>query len=250
LKQKAVIMGASFRDLIVWQRAFDYNYDVLAAIPQRLREERESAADLSAEEIGWIIHDELLMLWLVTYPWPSRCLRECRISGDSPNIVNINDPNEEQLFRKGRCKNDRQDNRGSAEWSFRFSPQEVPLRRPVRGPLPQRLVPLLELYLKYRRHLVRGKDSGTLFLSRTSRAYSRYGFSDHVCDITDRLVAARVPPGAFRDVFSYHWLDKHPGQYAALASILWKSIPGVRCRFDRDYRAAHPESIHAKKHYA
>lgn len=69
------------------KRAFNYDYETLSTIPGAIRKNRDSREDLSREEKGWMIHDELLMLWLTTYPWPPRCLRECRIGGDNPNLV-------------------------------------------------------------------------------------------------------------------------------------------------------------------
>jgi hypothetical protein len=69
------------------KRAFNYDYATLSTIPKNIRALRSTAKGLSETEKGWMIHDELLMLWLLTYPWPPRCLRECRIVGDHANLI-------------------------------------------------------------------------------------------------------------------------------------------------------------------
>jgi hypothetical protein len=216
------------------ERAFDYDYDTLAAIPQMIREKRESAKDISDEEIGWMIHDELLILWLVTYPWPPRCLRECRIFGDHPNLMRGSD--RIHLVSNKRRNPDIKDMVCSDKWFFRFDAEEVPKRRAVRGPVPLKLVPLLNLYHEYRPFLIRENDPGTLFLNRYGEELVSSTFILLVGDITERYVGKRIPPSAFRDIFSYDWLNKHRGDYLTVASIRWESVHGVRFHFDPQYR--------------
>ncbi|HUV69912.1 MAG TPA: hypothetical protein VMW15_09645 [Terracidiphilus sp.] len=67
-------------------RAFDYDYYAIDRLPEMMRERRESDSSRCDEEIGWMLHDEFLMQWLKAYPVPPRCMYECRIDGDNPNL--------------------------------------------------------------------------------------------------------------------------------------------------------------------
>ena len=200
-------------------RAFDYNMDALRSIPEMLRERRESAKGLSRAQKGWLIHDEFLMLFLAKYPWPPRCLRECRVTGDSPHLT-------KKSLGDGLPK----------EWYFYFHPEEVPRRRLAKGPLPKKLVPMLNLYLRYRRHLLKGKKTTTLFLNRNGDPLTQLRFTLLVCKITRSTVGRPVPPAGFRDARGYEWLAKHPGDYSTLASQRWESEYWVKMHFDRDFR--------------
>jgi len=216
------------------ERAFDYDYDTLAAIPQMIRERREAAKGISDEALGWMIHDELLILWLVTYPWPPRCMSECRILGEHPNLMEGSD--RIHLQPSNRKNTDIADLVCSDELFFSFGAEEVPKRRAVRGPVPQKLVPLLKQYLECRQLLTQRKGPNTLFLNRCGEELVSSTFRLLVCDITERYVGKRILPSAFREIFSYNWLNKKPGDYATLASIRWESVHGVRFHFDPQYR--------------
>jgi hypothetical protein len=203
------------------ERAFDYDMETLSTIPDLIRKERELAKGLTEREKGLSIRDETLTLFLVGYPWPPRCLRECSIEGIARNL-------EKKSKTEGAPK----------EWHFYFRPEEVPQRRLAKGPLPKKLVPQLDLYLKYRSRLLRGKDPGTLFLNENGRPFSSGRLYVLVCKITRNFVGRRVPPVAFRDAHAYDWLLKHKGDYGTLASLRWESEYCVRMRFDRDFRNA------------
>jgi site-specific recombinase XerD len=99
-----------------------------------------------------------------------------------------------------------------------------------------RLVPLLELYLKHRRYLLQGRSTCTLFLNRAGGEMSDQALGRLVGDITEEFVHHRVTPTAFRPIFAYHWLQRHPRDYTNLASILWEGLPAIKLRFDREYR--------------
>lgn len=146
------------------------------------------------------------------------------------------------------------DNFQSEEWFFRFSAEEVPWQRPVNGPLPQRLVSLLNLYLQYRPHLFQEKDPGTLFLNRNGGTLTAGTLQSLVGDITERHVGKRIPPIAFRDIFAYFWLTRsvEPKEdlYASLASIRWESVHGVRTRFDPQYQRLVRSKSNARKRAA
>jgi len=201
------------------RRAFGYDMDSLRSIPAQLEERRQAAKGLSRIEKGWLIHDELLMLFLTTYPWPPRCLRECRVSGESPNLMKKS-PGDD-LPR---------------QWHFYFHPEEVPRRRLAKGPLPKKLVPMLNSYMRYRRALLQGKMADTLFLNRNGEPLTQLRFTLLVCKITRSTLGKAVPPIGFRDAHGYDWLVRKPGDYGTLASLRWESEYWVRMHFDRDFR--------------
>lgn len=201
------------------ERAFDYNMATLRLIPDMLRERRESAKGLTRIKKAWMIHDELLMLFLTTYPWPPRCLRECRVSGDSPNLMKKSPGDGLQKV-----------------WYFYFHPEEVPRRRLATGPLPKKLVPTLNLYLRYRRDLVKDTKVNTLFLNRTGEPLTQLRFVLLVKKLTRSTVGKPVPPIGFRDAHGYEWLVKKPGDFGTLASLRWETEYWVKMRFDRDFR--------------
>jgi hypothetical protein len=207
------------------RRAFDYDYDTVATIPKQICEERLVAKNLGVRERERRIMCEFLMLFLVTCPWPVQCLASCTVFSDSAN-----------LYMK------------DGQWYFRFGALEVSFRRAGKGPLAQRLVPLLELYLKYR-----GDEPGPLFRTKRGLAFTSSRLSALIEDLTEAYVDARVPGSDFRDIFGYWWLLNHtlPEGYFSLARILWISDHACRMRYDKDYRRAyrakHPEGARRRR---
>jgi hypothetical protein len=100
------------------------------------------------------------------------------------------------------------------------------------------LAPLLEAYVdRYRPLLVGGVDPGTLFLNRHGGIMTKDTFARHIGDITAHYGHRRVSPSAFQAIFGLHWLERNPGRFEALATILWWNISSVRARFDPEYRS-------------
>lgn len=203
------------------KRAFDYDMETLSTIPAIVRNERESSVHLSKRDKARSIRDQFLAFFLVKYPWPSRCLRECRIGGKSPN-----------LYKKSRTKG------APKEWYFYFRPEEVPRRRLAKGWLPKVLVPLLNLYLKFRRYLQKGNDPGRLLLNNDGGALSETRFYLLVCKISEDSIGTPVPPTGFRDAYGYDRLVNHNDDFGTLASLRWETEYWVRMKFDRDFRNA------------
>ncbi|MFP5234317.1 MAG: hypothetical protein ACLGSD_00320 [Acidobacteriota bacterium] len=206
-------------------RAFNYDYDSLETIPVQIRDERIAKLNLSHREREWMIMCEFLMLFLVTAPWPLHCLANCRVYSENAN-----------LFEK------------DGRWFYRFTALEVPFRRAATAPLPERLVPILRLYLKYR-----GNSPGPLFRTRRGLAFSSDRLSALIQDLTEHYVGERVPGSSFRDIYAYWWLLNHPGVngYVSLARILWISDHACRLRYDKAYRdayrKAHPEGARRRR---
>ena len=192
-------------------RAFNYDYDAVETIPAMILGKRMETEDLSDREREWSIQCEFVMLFLVTDPWPLQCLAHCTVYSEGANLYE----------KDGR-------------WFFRFHALEVPFRRAAQGPVAQRLVPLLRLYLKYR-----GDQPGPLLRNRKGGAFTSARLSELVKDLTETYVQSRVPASSFRDIFAYWWLFNNPdlNGYTSLAQILWISIHACRMRYDKDYRA-------------
>ena len=125
-------------------RALNYDYDAVKTIPEKILGKRMEAEDLSQREREWSIQSEFVMLFLVTDYWPVHCLALRRVYSEGANLYEEN----------GR-------------WFFRFHALEVPFRRAAKAPFPQRIVPLLRLYLKYR-----GDQPGPLLRARDGGAFT------------------------------------------------------------------------------
>ena len=138
-------------------------YEVIRDIPARIRERREElGVQLSERQLAFLVHDELLVLWLVTLLWRQRNIRECRIGENLykapfPPLVNMAIPE----WARESIKS----NPHAEFWQFRFREQGTKTGNEVRSILPHRLVPLLEEYLeRHRPAILRGFDPGNLFL--------------------------------------------------------------------------------------
>jgi hypothetical protein len=57
------------------------------AIPSLIRKERLRHKQMKPRDYASSVRDELLMQWLIVLPWRQKNIRECRISGKSPNLV-------------------------------------------------------------------------------------------------------------------------------------------------------------------
>ena len=219
-------------------RTFDYNYGAIDHLPEMMAERRESESSHSEVEIGWMLHDEFLMGWLGYYPLPPRCMYECRIHGDRPNLFRASEHPDlvPECLRRTKISYLLSDDM----WVLLFAAEEVPNRNPWEGPLPDQLVPGLVRFLKYRPKLVQGKDDpGTLFLNRDGGALNAVTLGKLVGNISERYLGKRIAPSAFKDIAAYRHLDRRPKDYSTLASLQNKSVHGVRMRYDRKYRLEH-----------
>jgi hypothetical protein len=224
-------------ELRLRRRTKEVGYDLLASMLEQMGSERHALSNPTAEELAWRVHDELLILWITTFPWYPRCIREARVLGSSPNIFKVPAPLIDATaippWAIAECGRNAQ----STFWQFRFATAETPNRKEVNGFLPRRLILLLEEYLSlHRKYLVRDSDPKTLFLDRVGGAMSQLSFMQRIGILTERYLQKKITPEAFRAIFAYHWLDQHPGDYERLAGILWMEIPSVKSRFDPKYR--------------
>jgi hypothetical protein len=229
-------------------RAFDYDYDTIDHLPELMQKRRESDSSRSKVEIGRMLHDECLMGWLGYYPLPPRCMYECRINGDNPNLFRASDY--PHLVPDSIARTKHLHLVSDDMWVLRFAAEEVPNREPIDGPLPDQLVPALIRYRQYRSLLIHGEDPGTLFLNRDGGALRASTFSKLVGNISESYLGKRIPPSAFRDIAAYKYLSWKPGDYYTLASLLCQSEHNVRMRYDLKYRREHSSKPHCAGHAA
>ena len=218
-------------------RAFDYNYTAAADLLVDMKERRESDRSRSQLEIDWMLHDECLMQFLEGYPLPPRCMFECRINGDNPN-----------LFRAKVYPHLMPDSLANTKnpyllsddmWVLRFNAEDIPYHNPIIGPLPDQLVPGLVRFLESRERLVVRGDPGTLWLNRDGGSLNATTFCKLVRNICESYLKHRIPPSAFQDIAAYRLLADNPEDYSTLASLRCRSEHSVKMRFDRKYRNAH-----------
>jgi integrase len=225
------------------RRTKEVGYDLLSSMLEQMSSERHALKEPSDEELAWRVHDELLILWMTTFPWFPRCIREARLLGDEPNIFNLPAPDIGGTGIPPWAVAECEDNPRSTFWQFRFTTLETPNGMRVNGFLPRRLILLLEEYVSlHREYLVRDSDPGTLFLDRFGGMMSPLSLMQRVGILTERYIQKKVTPEAFRAIYAYWWLDKRPGDYDVLGGILWMEAASVKSRFDPKYRSGRRRS--------
>jgi hypothetical protein len=141
--------------------------------------------------LAQLVHDQLLILWLLTLPWRQRNLRECKLGhnlfrAELPGMIaNKTVP----MWVVEKLKT----NPGEKVWQFRFTSDETKARRPVWAILPKLLVALLEEYLeKYRPVLLAaGSDVSNLFLNRKGGRLTKAQVGSLVSNLTLKYTGQR-----------------------------------------------------------
>ena len=216
-------------------------YEKLAQIHSAIRRMRLRSRHLSQRAKARLVHDELLMRWLVVFPWYPRCLRECRIGFPSGNVFKAEVP-QGALFKLTASveKALAQDPRAKL-WQFHFRAKETPDGHEVRGLLPSVLVRPLEIYLrKYRPSLLSADSTDNLFVNPTGGSLTSHQLTQTVGRLTARHLGKWVAPSAFRPAFGRYWLGVHPGDFHTLGAILWTNFTHVKQQFDPNYREWRP----------
>jgi integrase len=194
-------------------------YDVVAAIPNTIRGERQKLAGVFPKQIARLVRDELLMRWLTILPWRQRNIRECKINvhiykRELPPMGGIETPRWVQENTRTNLQ--------ETFWQFEFRESETKNGERVLGILPRQLVPLLEEYLEHHRPLLlTDSDPGNLFLAKNGAPLDEKGVCELVEDLTVRYARKRVTPHLFRDIFAFKWLQDHPTDYLTLSKHLW-----------------------------
>ena len=197
-------------------------YDVLAAIPGKIHAKRKEAASRGEEHLARLVMEELMMSWLLVFPWRQRNLRECRVAGPDPNLFKGKVPEFSDIDKPVWVLNEEAKNSNAEFWQVRFAPEETKTASPVHTLVPRQLVPLLEEYLSdYRPVLMKGRSWDTLFIMPEADTVSDSLARDSVSDLTLRYGGRRVTPHLFRDVVAFAWLKAHPKDYLTLSKMLW-----------------------------
>jgi site-specific recombinase XerD len=80
-----------------------------------------------------------------------------------------------------------------------FPADEVKNNQPIEFEVYQPLVPVLDRYLEYHRHLLlQGQDSDFLWISKLGRPIKPHHVSERITKVTNRLLGKRISPHLFR----------------------------------------------------
>lgn len=214
------------------------NYKELLVAIRRMKEARLAAEGNGSEkQVAWLVHDQLLLMFLVLGLWPRQCVRGCRISGDNPNLFKgplrpEDVPADLQPWASELLK----ENRELHLWQYRFTSKELPRRGAIHGVVHNFLLPLLEVYLDHYRDklLKEGKsDPGTLFFNRFGNPLTENALVNLFGDLTRKYgdSGKRVLPFYVPRIFGNYWDRKYSGRHGELASILGLRVPAVRAWF-------------------
>jgi integrase len=214
-------------------------YDTLAQTPGQIRAVRNKLAKASYE-FARLLHDELVIQWLLILPWRQRNIRECRI-GLKSNGANLFKAEIEQWDSVAKPKWVQEELRSNPRakfWQYHFREDETKNGREVRSILPRRLIPLLEEYLEHARPLLlNGTDPGRLFLNEDGAPFKENTIIALIEKLTLRYGRRRVTPHIFRDIWAYWWLSSHPEDYLTVSKKLWHrniqtTLRIYGCKFD------------------
>ena len=196
-------------------------YFTLATIPKAIRAEAAGQSHLSQKELAWYKHDELLMALLVTHPWQSNAICTCSIDADSANIFRHSVPDDPSFTLTPWASKAKKVNRDVKLWQFYFSPEQTRNKTMAWGLIPRILVPLLLEYLKVRKFLIKGKDPGTLFLSRRTGALTDLKLGNQVRRLSEDHIGKRASVRSMRYSFACMWLELYENGRDDLAQIMW-----------------------------
>jgi integrase len=215
-------------------------YETVSDIPRRIREKRKKATKLGSTEVARVVHDELLIQWLLLLPWRQRNIRECRIGlkSESANLFKAEIEQWDTVAKPVWVQERLRANPHEQFWQYHFREHETKNGREVRSILPRRLIPLLEEYLEHHRSLlIRGGDPRTVFMNEDGVRFSDHTMGTLVSKLTLRYAGRRVTPHIFRDIWAYWWLSAHPEDYLTVSKKLWHrniqtTLRIYGCKFD------------------
>jgi integrase len=203
-------------------------YAVVESIPAQIRAERPAAVKRGIEHVALLGMEELIMRWLITLPWRQLNLRECRISGPTPNLFKDKISPFSEIDEPDWVKQMELKNPEAQFWQFRFSVDETKTGIDVHSLLPRQLIEPLEEYLKeFRPHLLGNSDPGTLLINQAGNAMEANQIRRVVESLTLRFGGTRVTPHLFRDIVAFAWLKAHPKDFLSLSKMLWHSSPDL-----------------------
>ncbi|HWR36831.1 MAG TPA: tyrosine-type recombinase/integrase [Clostridia bacterium] len=198
------------------------SYDVLASIPSKIHAKRKSEAARGEGHLARLVMEELMIAWLLVFPWRQRNIRECRIAGPEPNLFKAVVEEFSEIDMPEWARQEQAENPKAEFWQVRFSPEETKTEVPFHSVVPRTLIGLLEEYLSVHRPILcKGRGFDTLFIAPMGGMMSTTFVDDLVSDLTIRYGGRRVTPHLFRDIFAFAWLKAHPKDYLTLSKMLW-----------------------------
>lgn len=198
-------------------------YDVADSIPRLIRAKKANLKHPTAHLLALYARNELLMLWILLLPWRQRNIRELRISGDNPNLINAKIRRYSTLSRPRWVAELEASDPAASFWQIRFASHETKTKQPVQMFLPAELVSLLDDYLSVHRPVLVGKqrDPGTLFVNNDGTALNMDGMRNLVKKLAFDYAGVAVNPHLYRDIVAFEWLNTHPEDFLTVSKVLW-----------------------------
>jgi integrase len=198
------------------------SYQEAEQIPGRIRAQRMKTKAPNPRTLALHARNELLMLWLLILAWRQRNIRDCRVTGDNPNLFEAPISPFSMATRPSWVAEQERASPGTSFWQIHFDPSETKTKNEVNAFLPSELVPLLEEYLSIHRPVLVGKsDPGTLFVSSTGRPMKVGQMRSLVTKLASAHAGVPVTPHLYRDIVAYEWLKTHPEDYLTVSKLLW-----------------------------
>jgi hypothetical protein len=218
-------------------------YDILAGIPERIREDAVRDRTLSEKAKGAMMRGALLVQLIATLPWRQQNIRQCKVMpfAQGGNLYKEPIPASSRIKRSVWAEEAHRANPAEPFWQFYFRAHETKTGYVARALLPSQLVPPLEEYLSRYRGLLLGerRDPGTLFFTRNGRPFSRSGILCLVGDITRKYGKVRVNPHLFRDIWAVKWLEDHPEDYLTVMKTLWHRKIDTSLKYGAGFDESH-----------
>jgi integrase len=198
------------------------SYAEAEEIPRRIRAQRNKTKAPSPRTLAIYARNELLMQWLFLLAWRQRNIRDCRVSGDTPNLFKAPIGPFCRATQPLWVAEQESICPGTSYWQIHFGPHETKTKNEVTAYLPSELVPLLEEYLSIHRPVLVGKsDPGTLFVNSAGQPMNVGQVRVLVTKLALMHTGVPVTPHLYRDVVAFEWLRTHPEDYLTVSKQLW-----------------------------
>jgi hypothetical protein len=115
-------------------------YKVIESIPRKIHAERSAAAKKGVDHVALLAMGELLIRWLTVLPWRQRNIRECRISGTTPNLFKGKVPPFCGIDKPEWAQREEQESPEAEFWQFRFNCDETKTKIDAHAVLPRPLI--------------------------------------------------------------------------------------------------------------
>jgi integrase len=198
------------------------DYEVLETIPMKIHAKRNTEAKRGKDHVARLVMEELMIAWLLVFPWRQRNIRECRVIGENPNLFKAKVPAFSYIDKPDWARQEELSDPNAEFWQVKFNLEETKTGVSVHSLVPRQLIGLLEEYLsEYRSVLLNGRQCDTLFVCPEADVMNTAFVTNTVSDLTLRYGGRRVTPHLFRDIVAFAWLKAHPSDYLTASKMLW-----------------------------